>query len=114
MKIVFRNIGLILLLVSPLFSAMLTENLEVVSPTGMPPTHDYCEMGNFMPGSNCSITIRLIETSMGVSLIREHTKGGVVQLSQPLVIPKTSLVIIKSSSGNVPGGRIIKMNVILE
>jgi len=114
MKIVFRNIGLILLLVSSLFSAILTDDLEVVSPTGMHPTPNSCEMGNFMPDSKCSITIRLIENSMGVSLIREHTKAGLVQLSQPIVIPRTSLVIIKSSAGNVPEGRIVKMNVTLE
>jgi|GEM_PF-544352 hypothetical protein len=114
MKIIFRNIGLILLLVSSLFSAILTEDLEVVSPTGLHPTPYSCEMRNFMPDSKCSITIRFIENSMGVSLIREHTKGGLVQLSQPLVVPRTSLVIVKSSSGDVPEGRIIKMNVTLE
>ncbi len=114
MKIIFRNIGLILLLISPLFSALLTQDLKVISPTGIPLNQAAHEMGIFTTSSNHTITIRFIETSMGVFLVREYTGGGVVQLSRRPVNPKTSIVIIKSSSGNIPEGRIKKMNVILE
>jgi len=111
---VFKNIGLMLLLVSPLFSALLTDDLEVISPTGMPLSHDYSEPVYFTPSSSYSITIRFIETSMGILLVREHRKGGLVQQSHSIINPTTSLVIFKSSSGNVREEDITKKNVILE
>jgi len=114
MKMILRNIGLILLLVSPLFSALLTDDLEVVSPTGMPFYHDYNKPGVYTPNSSYTITFRFIETSMGVLLVREHSRGGVSQLSRPVENSKTSLVIFKSSSGQDSEGGIKKMNVILE
>jgi len=114
MKIIFRNIGLILFLVSPLFSALLTQDLEVISPTGMPLNYAVHELETFTVSSNQEITIRFIESSMGVFIVREPTRGGVVQMSRPIGNPRTSFVIFKSSSGNVSEGRIKKMNVILE
>ena len=114
MKIIFRNIGLILFLVSPLFSALLTQDLEVISPTGMPLNYVAHELEIFTASPNHSITIRFIETSNGVFLVREHTKGGVIHVSLPTDIPKTSHVIFKYSSGNIPEGRVKKMNVTLE
>ena len=111
---IFRNITLMLLLASPLFSALLTDDLGVISPTGMPLTHDYSERVFFTPSSSFSITICLIETSMGVLLVREHTRGGIVQISHPIVNPDASLVIFKTSSGNICEEDIKKMNVILE
>ncbi|MBC8376776.1 MAG: hypothetical protein H8E26_12085 [FCB group bacterium] len=114
MKMIFRNIGLMLLLVSPLFSALLTDDLEVISPTGMPLFHDHSEQVFFRPSSSYSITIRFIETSMGILLVREHRKGGVVQQSHSIICPTTSIVIYNSSSGNVREEDITKKNVILE
>ena len=114
MKMIFRNIGLMLLVVSPLFSALLTNDLEVISPTGIPLSRDYCKQMFFTPSSSYSITIRFIATPMGVLLVREHRKGGIVQQSHSIINPATSLVIFKSSSGNVHEEDITKKNVNLE
>ncbi len=98
----------------PLFSALLTEDLEVISPTGIPLSHDYCEMESVTSGSNNLITTRLIETSMGVFLVREFSRGGVLLGSHSIVKPRDCLVIVKSSSRNICGGENMKLNVILE
>ena len=95
-------------------SALLTDDLEVISPTGMPLSHHYSEQVFFTPSSSYSITIRFIETSMGILLVREHRKGGVVQQSQSIINPMTSLVIFNSSSGNNCEDDITIKNVILE
>ncbi len=114
MKMIIRNIGLILLIASPLFSALLTDDLEVISPTGIPLSNHHREHIIFTPGSSYSITIRFIETSVGILLVREHRKGGVVQHSQSILNPRTSLALFKSSSGNVCEEEITNKNVILE
>ncbi|MCF7825637.1 MAG: hypothetical protein K9M55_01175 [Candidatus Marinimicrobia bacterium] len=115
MKIILRNIGLICLLISPLFSALLTEDLQVISPTGMPPLiEENYDSGSLTECSNCSISIRFMETSLGIILIREHVKDGVVQVSQAIGNPGKNLIIIKSSSGSNPAAGILKINVNLE
>ena len=114
MKMIFRIISVMLLGVLPLFSALLTDDLEVISPTGMPLSLHYSEQVFFTPSSSYSITIRFIETSMGILLVREHRKGGVVQQSQSIINPMTSLVIFNSSSGNNCEDDITIKNVILE
>jgi len=114
MKKGFRSIGLVLLLISPLFSALLTDNLEVVSPTGLHLTYDSNELVNCRSGINNTLTIRFIETPLGVSLVREYAKSGVVQVSRPISNPKATLIIIKFSSGEVSERRIMKTNVILK
>ncbi|MBC8192060.1 MAG: hypothetical protein ISR87_11530 [Candidatus Marinimicrobia bacterium] len=113
MKMLIRSIGMILLVVSPLFSALLTDDLEVISPTGIPLSREYNEQVFFTPSSNYTITIRFMETSRGVLLVREYTKGGVVQLSHTIVNPGASLIII-NSSGRVREEDITNKNVILE
>ena len=114
MKMVYRNIGLMFLMISPLFSALLTDDLEVISPTGIPLFHEYHEQVFFTSGSSYMITIRFVETSQGVLLVREYTRGGVVQLSHTIVTPGSSSLIINSFSGNVREGDIANKNVILE
>ena len=102
------------MLASSLFSALLTDDLEVISPTGMPLSYDNSEQVLFTPGSSYSITIRFMETSMGILLVREHRKGGIVQQSHAIINPPTSLVIYNPSSGNISEEDITKKNVILE
>jgi len=115
MKIIFRNIGLIFLLISPLFSALLTEDLQVISPTGMSPLIDEnFETGSLNACSNCSISIRFMETSLGIFLIREHVKDGVMQVSQARGTPGQKLVIVQFASGYNPAAGIVKANVNLE
>ena len=111
MKMVFRSIGMIVLLVSPSFSALLINDLEVVSPTG---SHEYSEPVLFKSGSNYTITSRLIETSMGVLLVREHTRGGFAQMSHPPSSPGTRRVVFNFSSGSVREENMSNKIVILE
>ena len=114
MKMIFRNIGLMLLGASPLFSALLTHDLEVISPTGIPLSHGYHERVLFTPGSSYAISIRLIETPLGVLLVREHTMGGVVQLSHAIFTPGANLIIFNPSSEIACEEDMMNKNVILE
>lgn len=114
MKMLFRGIGMMLIVASPLFSALLTDDLEVISPTGIPLSHEYHERVFFTSGSSYAITPRFIKTSMGVLLVREYTKGGVVQLSHIIVNPGASLVIFTPSSGLICEEDMTIKTVILE
>ena len=98
MKMTYRYIGFMLLLVSPLFSALLTEDHGVVSPTGIPLYHYDYEIVKHSCNSNHLIKIRFLESSKGIFLIREHTRGGVSLLSSPLSNAKVNLTITRSPS----------------
>ncbi len=110
MKILIRVLGFIVL-TTPLFSALLTEDLEVVTPTGLPMEHASCEAAYFNSSSNYSITVRFVETPEGIFIVREHVKAGVVQLSHPYIKPKCNIIVLKSSSVEVVPGDVLKMNV---
>ena len=108
--------GLILIMVAPGFSALLTDDLEVITPIGLPLMHDCFELAYQMNRSNSVITLRLIETSNGFLLIREYSRSGVVQYSQPVLDAKINTCIIRcnASSGHAHEGELMKVNVVLE
>ena len=114
MKTMLQSIGIMLFLVSPSYSALMTDDLEVISPTGIPLSHEHCEQSLFSPSSSYTITIRLIETSRGVLLVREYTRGEVVQLSRSLDHSGTSTVAINSSSSVVCEKEMTILDVNLE
>lgn len=111
---ILRTIGIMLLLVSPVFSALLTQDLEVISPTGIPLSHDYDEQAFFTPSSSYTFAIRFVQTSRGVLLVRDYTKGGVIQLSHTIVDPGTSVVIFNSSSSSNCEEHMTSKNINLE
>lgn len=116
MKILYRNIGLILILISPLFSALLTEDLQVVSPTGVPMHDKHSGLTTHLYQPAPVITLKLIETSDGVLLVREHSRRGVVQLSHPIWVEhdNNQTIIFRSSSRRKRTGESTTIDVILE
>jgi hypothetical protein len=114
MKIIISSLTVILMLVSPLFSALLTHNLEVISPTGMPLPQYEKHACLYTPGSSSTISFCFVETSRGMLLVREYKRGGLVQFCSTLADPGVSQVFIKSSPARSFEGDIIKKNVILE
>lgn len=98
MKIMLRYISLGLILVSPLFSALLTDDLMVISPTGMPFFHHQTGLCTCFSKPDESITIRFIETSTGVLIVREFSNSGMSELINPRENLNTSIIIFNPAS----------------
>ncbi len=116
MKIMLKIMGTILISISPLFSALLTEDLQVVIPIGDPLVQNTSASSFQEDYDNTVITLRFIETQQGVFLVREHTRKGIVRLSQPTRAHKksNSIIIFNTSSDESHEGESVEVNVILE
>jgi|FLOH01.1.fsa_nt_gi hypothetical protein len=111
-----RYSSLILLLVSPLFSALLTDDLEVVVPTGLPGSHDLCLFSEFSGHTGPKITVRVIETPNGSMLLRQYSNQSFVPINLPDIYAKAKhkIIMINTPSALVCEGGKLNFNVILE
>ncbi len=111
-----RYFSLMLMLVSPLFSALLTEDLQVVVPTGMPLLYESQSFTQQLPNSAPRITLRVIETSQGVMLVREYSKAWMTRNTHESenLEGRTRITVCCPSSGAETHGKSLNINVILE
>jgi len=116
MKRTLRYSSLILLLVSPLFSALLTDDLEVVVPTGLPSSNDLCFFSEFTDHTDSKITLLLIGTPNGSMLVRQYSNQSLIPINLSDLDAKAHKKIIAINTPLTlegPGGK-LKINVILE
>ena len=83
MKNILGYILVFILLVTPLYPALLTKDLRIVIPTSDPVLQERCET----PYQNCQaapgITLRVIKNGQGISLVREQTKSWITISTLP-------------------------------
>ena len=83
MKNIPGYILVFIILVAPLYPALLTDDLRVVIPTGNPFLLERCEVFHQTYPTVPGITLRVIKTRQGVLLIREQSKPWIT-LSTPI------------------------------
>ncbi len=106
---------LILILISPLFSALLTDDLEVVVPTGLPSTYTLSSTSEFA-GPSWNITLLVIKTPNGSVMVRQVARQSYVQINLPVDDGKAidKIIVINTPLSVRDGGGKLKINVILE
>lgn len=76
MKKILNCVLVSFILVTPLFSALLSNDLHVVTPAGMP---FKCEDLKFNQRSQCNtagVQLHFVETSQGIMIVREYLGEG--------------------------------------
>ena len=108
-------LSLILMLVSPLFPALLTKDLQVIVPTGIPHHESNHTAIQQVYLSTPRITLRVIETPGGVLLVREHSKAWTLHstLTGETTHERTKITVCCPSSGTGEG-KSLNINVTLE
>ncbi|NQV50890.1 MAG: hypothetical protein HQ507_10345 [Candidatus Marinimicrobia bacterium] len=107
---------LILILISPLFSALLTDNLEVVVPTGLPSTYTLSSTSEFSGPSCPKITLLVIETPNGSVVLRQVARQSYVPINLPVNDGEAigKIIVINTPLATMGEGGKLKINVILE
>ncbi len=117
MKIKLSYFFVFLILVTPLYPALLTSDLQVIVPTGDPLFQEHCKFIQPVYQSIPGVSFRIIETSRGgLLIIREQTKPWAAQSSQIIElknIDEKQLILNLIKQHELIGNR-NNINVILE
>ncbi len=94
MKTIIISTVLIFVLSTPLFSALLTDDLNVIIPTGNPISSQCCEISAQFCLTTPGMTLSIIRTPVDAIFIREYSK--------PWVITSVQLVNNMKMSDHLP------------
>jgi len=114
MKLIITTLSILLILASPIFSALLTEDLQVITPTGQPWHSEHQTSECWVSSASNATTLRIIESGEGVIFVREYGGPGAKRFSQPVYLSKRKPLLTRFSTSNRDLELIKKTKVTLE
>jgi len=111
-----RYFNMFFILISPLFSALLTDDLQVIVPTGVPLIEKRCISPLNCYNPDLRITSQVMEAPIGMLLIRAQSKTWIAcKLTTGKNLSNTHrITVCCPSSGTGAAEKPLNVNVVLE